>query len=245
MGALPFPIEQGQHIAIVGDTGTGKTTLAAALLELAPQIGEYVVAFRYRPEPRGGPAWPGYQRTTRAAVAMEGTRHKRVILEPKRDHISRLREFALALHGISRQGGWTVVIDDLLNIQRLGPPIHSRTDSLIDDLLISGRKMGITVITAQQLPVDSTKYAIGESRLTISFMLGRHYAKTISEKTSDEMGEATQRLGEHDVAMFWRPTHEVWIGRLDLSAVEGPRFVGDYPLASAARRGAALAPGAR
>ncbi len=114
-------------------------------------------------------------------------------------------------------------------MQRLGTPIHSHPashkKSLIDELLTDGRSKGITVVTAQQLPVDTTKYAIAESYITISFMLNEKYAKVVAEKTNALMGEIITKLGHHDLAIFDRRTHQVWTGRLNLGTDE---FEGNY-----------------
>lgn len=209
---FPFDLEQGQHVAVIGDTGTGKTTIVQAMLEQIPH-GEYVIALRSKADTVG---WPGFQRVKRALPSLDTVRYKRLLLEPSYD--ARHYEFSVALDRAYRQGGWTVFIDDLFNVQKLGPPLHSQTDSLIDQLLTMGRSKGNSVITAMQRPTGTTRYAIGEARLTISFMMGGRDALDIMKREcSEAMSAAIQSLAEHDIAMYWRPTREVWVGRLNLA----------------------------
>jgi len=238
-GGLPFPLEQGQHVSVIGDTGTGKTTVVEAILELCPWLGEYVIALRYKHDTV---AWRGYKKVKTALPALDSVTYKRIVLEPRPTWAHRHREFSIALDRAFSRGGWTVFIDDLPNVQRLGPPIHSQRDSLIDTLLTAGRSVGNTIITAQQRPVDTTGYAIAESRLTVSFMQSGRDARTLREFTSsDRMEAAVSSLGEHEIAMFWRPTREVWVGRLITAEQGGPRFEGRLVAPSIERGRAALA----
>lgn len=204
-----FAWEPGQHLTLIGDTGSGKTTVAQSILALR----EYVIAFRSKPD---DVQWHGYKRVRRRArEAVEDINYRRFLIEP--EYHMMMREFNDLLERVyTHDGGWTVFLDDLPNMQKLGPPLHSRKTSQIDRVLTMGRSKGISVVTAMQLPVDATSYAIGESRLVISFMLSPSHVKVLKEKTSDLMAETVQLLPEFEFAVFDRRNKSVWRGMLDM-----------------------------
>lgn len=152
--------------------------------------------------------WRGFARVKSARKVLDGIEHDRILLEPRYEH--QVPEFAHALHTTWLQGAWTVFLDDILYLEELHDEIAKR----IKRLLTMGRSKSISVWTAMQRPTGATRYAIGEARLTISFMLEGRDVDEIVKSTSKQMGEACESLAEHDVAMFWRPTREVWVGRL-------------------------------
>lgn len=205
--------EPGQHIAMIADTGQGKTTVAQSILSLR----EYVLVLRAKPD---DVQWHGYKRIRRkAGEGIEDINYTKFLIEPAYEHM--MREFHDLLEVVYRKhGNWTVLLDDLPALQKLGPPLHSRKSSQIDRLLTMGRSKGISIITAMQLPVDATSYAIGEARITISFMLSPSHSKVLKEKTSDLMAEVVSTLGDHEFAVFDRRTRAVWRGILDLGSGE-------------------------
>lgn len=205
--ALPFPWKVGQHIALIGDTGTGKTTLVQWMLEQR----KYALALRAKADEV---KWEGYKRVRKILPDMDSPLNKRILLDPRFE--DQYAQFAIALDRAFTQGNWTVFVDDLPLIQEL----DRRHLMLIRRLLIAGRSVGCSTITAMQRPVDVTRYAIGESRLTISFMLERRDVLNIRDSTSDGMAEVVSELGEHDIAIFHRPTRAVWSGSLDLNRRE-------------------------
>src|ERR1700759_3693265 len=87
-----------QHLSLIGQTGTGKSTLAAHLLR--PR--RYALVLRSKPDS------VRYQtdRVIRTARGMDDTRHDSFTLNPQYEH--QRREFLLAYEKAWRQGGWTV-----------------------------------------------------------------------------------------------------------------------------------------
>jgi len=209
---LPFEWKRGQHIAIIGDTGTGKTTVTQAILAAR----RYALVLRSKAD---DVTWQGYQRVRRALPALDSPMYERILLEPSFE--DQWREFAIALDRAFRQGNWAVFVDDLPHVQEL----DRRHLMLVKRLLIMGRSVGISVVTAMQRPVDVSRYSIAESRITISFMLEGRDVLNVRDSTSPAMAQAVAGLGEHDLAMFHRPSREVWVGRYDLGA---GGFTGSY-----------------
>lgn len=213
----------GQHMSLIGDTGSGKTTLVENILSWQEPYGrEFAIVLRSKPD---DVKWHGYHKVRRgAAAAMDNLKYRRLLVEP--DYWSQLREFSAVLEkAYADHGSWTVFLDDLPNMQKMGPPLHSRNSSLLDQILTMGRSKANSVVTAMQLPVDATSYAIGESRITISFMLSPSHIKVLKEKTSDLMAATVLGLGEFEFAIYDRRTRAVWRGKLDLGSGQ---WLGDF-----------------
>lgn len=201
-----FAMQHGQHVALIGDTGTGKTTLAEAAFQIQQEtLRKYVLALRSKPD---DVAWRGFARVRSAMPAMGGVQHDRILLEPPYER--QPRAFAEALELVWRQEAWTVFVDDLPYVEELGAAVQGR----IKRLLTMGRSKSVSMWCAMQRPTGVTRYAIGESRLTVSFMIEGRDVDELVKSTNKQFGEACEQLDEHDVAMFWRPTREVWVGRL-------------------------------
>lgn len=201
--SLPLPWRQGEHLTLVGQTGTGKSTLAARLL----QARKHLVVFKSKPDKVKYPV----QQMVRKASAMDNQRLFSMELRPKYE--DQLREFALALDRAWRQGGWCMYLDELFYLDRLG------LRPLIERLLTQGRSKGITVASGLQRPVSVTRFAVGESRHVLSFGLEGRDARELGEATTDRMRLVVQELDEYEFAWFCRPGR-IWRGRLNLTTGE-------------------------
>jgi energy-coupling factor transporter ATP-binding protein EcfA2 len=154
----------GQHVACVGPTGCGKTTVAAQLLGLR----KYVIAC----DPKGGDSTlgqlqsRGFERVDRwplprkVAEDIANGRPARLILGvPLRTSADRLKLRTLlqkTLAGVFEQGGWTVYIDELQlaadrRLMGLAPQI--------EELLIASRDRGVSVVSSFQRPANVPRTA--------------------------------------------------------------------------------------
>lgn len=146
--------EPGQHIALVGPTGEGKTTLALGLLELR----RYALAL----DPKGEDGtltasgwqriktWPPPRRV-REAIA-DGHPARLIVGGPSRTDAEarRLEEtLAAAVEGVRAEGRWSVLIDEF---QVLADRRMMKVTAQVEQLLITGRDRGISVISAYQAP---------------------------------------------------------------------------------------------
>lgn len=170
----PFPWKIGEHVAIIGDTGTGKSVLTArGLLPLR----EYVVVFLTKSDPRDTRLWKsaGYK-FIREAKEIDNARYSRFVLQPaySKQAIEGWRLF----ERVYRQGRWTVVIDEFLLAERLG------LREQIERLHTQGRSDGITVVVGQQRPVVTSRFALSQSTHVISFRVDGRDAKTIADATT-------------------------------------------------------------
>lgn len=144
--------EQGQHVALIGPTGRGKTTLITHILPERNYViffgtkrkdstqdalirqGYKVTSDPLEIHPDVGSHWmlrPNFPKTASPATIRQV--HKAV--------------FAQAIMHVFRQGGWTVVADE----------IRYLTDTLkladgMELLWLQGRSLGITVVGGTQRP---------------------------------------------------------------------------------------------
>lgn len=143
-----FHWKQGEHVALIGPTGQGKTTLMLNLLPLHP----YTVAFATKPE----------DETMRSLIAagwekldywrpLDPRRYPRRVLWPNaRDLNSEPRQKAVfydAFGRIYREGGWTVALDEtwyLENILGLRKAVQT--------YLLQSRALSISLVIASQRP---------------------------------------------------------------------------------------------
>lgn len=195
--SLPFPWVQGQHLMMVGDTGTGKSLLASRLI----QTFQHTIVLRSKADDI---RYPG--KLIRKAAAISDPRFDRFILDPKYEE--QYDEFYKAFRLIWTQKHWLVYLDELFGITRLG------LTKPIEQLLTQGRSMGITVVGGLQRPVSVTRFALSQARHVISFGQEGRDIKLVAEATSPRMGESIATLSQHQFAWYYRPTREIFIGRL-------------------------------
>lgn len=210
---LPFDWEQGQHLSIIGQTGTGKSYLASALLTTR----RYVVIFQTAPDPA-----TKYQvdLRTKHAKDLNKAGYDRILLRP--DYDNRAEEFRDALRMCDKAGGWTVYLDELLHMDRL---VYFTQDGLrrvkhsvredYEKLLTEGRKKHISVAAGMQRPVQVSRFMLGESRHVLSFGLEGRDAKEFRDATNQTAWQVVQDLDveHHEFVWVYKP-RGVWRGRL-------------------------------
>ncbi|MHB8502645.1 MAG: ATP-binding protein [Candidatus Acidiferrales bacterium] len=204
-----FPWKQGEHVAIIGRNGTGKSMLQAALLPNRP----YRIIVRTKPD---DVQYTDVERVTTLARIRPG--HWVYELEP--EHEEQRREIYKTMEFVWKTGGWCFCIDELfycIDTLRLNAP---EVGAPIDKLLTQGRSKGITMVNGMQRPARITRFAISEAVHVISFAVEGREAKTIGEATNRRMEETVQRLGMYEFAWYYSKRREVWTGRLNVRSGE-------------------------
>lgn len=160
--------EPGEHVALVGPTGEGKTTFAAHILGSR----KYVMALDVKGgdstlsslESRGYEritSWPPPRAVRRRIEAGEPARL--IVGQKIRSRLDRpkLREtLAKTIDGAFEDGGWTLYIDELQvaadrRLMNLAP--------MIEENLIAGRDKGVSVVSAYQRPANVPRAASDQS----------------------------------------------------------------------------------
>src|SRR4051812_30538421 len=102
----PFAWTPGEHVAVIGDTGSGKTWLLAKSLL---RMRTYVVVFKTKADDDDDAKWKGFHRIRTAAGIMD-ERYTRFVLHP--EYSKQAIEGWRLLERVYRHGNWTIVIDE-------------------------------------------------------------------------------------------------------------------------------------
>lgn len=186
---LPATWQVGQHIAAVGDTGTGKTYLISKLVELR----QYVVIFRTKPDDI---KFAGF-RKARTVAALDDLYETRILLEPKPGQ--QMRQGYELLTRIFEQGGWTVVIDEEWYVEA-----RLHLTEYVEQLLTQGRSKKISVVVGMQRPARISRFVISQCTHLFTFRLEGRDLQTVKEATTPRMVEPISSLTGHDFAYYHR-----------------------------------------
>jgi len=208
---LPSTWQIGEHIAVVGDTGTGKTYLVSKLTELR----EYVVIFRTKADDI---KFPGFVKA-RTVDALDNFRHTRILLEPT--HGQQMRQGYELFTRVYKQGGWTVVIDEEWFVEA-----RLHLTEYVETLLTQGRSGKLSVVVGMQRPARISRFVISQCTHLFSFRVEGRDLQTMKEATSPRVVEPIAALSGHDFTYYNRATRIVATGNaraLDRIIVGGRR----------------------
>lgn len=142
---------QGEHVSLVGPTGSGKTVLAQAILDRRG----HVLYLASKPKDSNldrlrRPPF-GFQLERNWPVSQKGWRSGKVLLWPPmqemKDIIREAETVGDMLEGVYREGGWCIVIDELAKVTNdLGHRTRLRL------LWQQGRSLGISIVGLTQRP---------------------------------------------------------------------------------------------
>jgi len=193
--------EQGQHVAIVGDTGSGKTYLEALLLRMR----SYNIVLRTKDDDI---RWPGFKRVRRVdqIEILPRERQKWYILDPT--YRAQAGQAHRLVARVWAEGGWTVTFDELFYLEnRLG------ATSGIEMLLTQGRSNGITVVCGMQRPSRVSRFALSQCTHLFAFASEGRDVATLAEAFTPKLKEIVPNLREYQFAYFNRRTRLVQVGR--------------------------------
>jgi ABC-type dipeptide/oligopeptide/nickel transport system ATPase component len=188
----PIPWKQGEHMAIIGDTGSGKTFLEARLMAMR----DNVVVCRTKPDDI---KFPGFK-VVKSASAMDVA--GRYLLTPKYER--QAIEIAEALDKAWKQGHWTIALDELYYTTQM-----LKLDAYINRLLTQGRSKNITVITGMQRPAWVSRFALSQATHAFLFVTEGRDTKTISQSLSPRLAAVVGELRKHEFVYFHRPSRSI------------------------------------
>jgi len=209
--------EPGQHIALVGPTGVGKTTFAAHLLPRR----KYVLAL----DPKGGDStlatlekkgfvriksWPPPKKIMRAIE--EGEPARLIVSHPWRTKEDKPKLIALlerAIQGAFEMGGWTLYVDEL---QLAADRRMGGLSEAIEQNLIAARDRKVSVVTSFQRPANVPRTASDQSTyLVVWYTRDRDVVARLSEMMGRDRAEikgAVNALDRHCILVASNNPHD-------------------------------------
>jgi ABC-type dipeptide/oligopeptide/nickel transport system ATPase component len=192
--------QQGQHVSVIGRTGSGKSYLCAKLL----QTRRAVLAIQTKPDDI---RYEGFERIKSIGGVHYG--QYRYLLSPKPDFGVQAAEIARALDYAwktsKRDGGWCVYIDELYYLTE---KLH--LGNRVELMATQGRSKNLSLVIGMQRPVGITRWALSESTHVLSAQLEGRDVKTLMEGTTPRM-ELVSQLYRYEFAYYFRPTGVVAI----------------------------------
>lgn len=207
----------GEHVAVAGDTGSGKTYLIAKLV----QLRNYVIFLRTKADDI---ELPGFRRA-RTADVMDDWTATRILLDPHPSH--KLREGYRMLTRAFEQGGWTVVVDELWYVEN-----RLKLTEYVETLLTQGRSMKISVVIGMQRPARVSRFGISQATHVFAFALEGRDVQIMKEATTPRIVDPIDQLTGHDFVYYNRRSRQIVRGNANKlgSVITGKARIGDAAL---------------
>lgn len=200
----PVPWNPGEHVAVIGTTGTGKSYLMSRIVKMR----KFVAIFRTKPDDIKFPGFKtikDHKALARIKVTDESARFL-VTPEYRKSAIVGANLF----ESVWQDGGWTMVIDELFYVHA-----KLRLGAYVDMLATQGRSKRISLVTGMQRPVHVTRFALTEMTHIFAFRLEGRDQKTIAEIAGDDFADVTGRVPKYHFAHYHVPTRSVAVGTAD------------------------------
>jgi hypothetical protein len=189
--------KQGEHVTILGHTGSGKTTIA---FEILP-IRQYVLLIASKPKDRliteGRENGYHFARTWPIDFRI----FPRNILWPKIERIEDLRGqqavIGKCLHDVYTSGGWTLYLDEVRYLSQT-----LKLQKLLEVMWLQGRSNDISIVATSQrprwIPLEAYQSADHLFMFRESDMSNLVRLKEIGGVDRDRLAYELQRIPKHD-----------------------------------------------
>lgn len=189
--------KQGEHVVIIGDTGSGKTYLESKLLPLR----EYVIVLRTKPDDI---KFDGFRKVD-SYLKLGNVKEHKFLLTPKYEeqqlHASRAMEM------VWKEGGWAFAIDELYYATSV-----LRVERQVNKLVTQGRSKAITMVMGMQRPAWISRFALSQATHAFIFRCEGRDMITISQSLSPSVIKPIEKLKRYEFVYFNRADRTVKIG---------------------------------
>jgi DNA helicase HerA-like ATPase len=195
----PAKWKQGEHVIIIGDTGSGKTYLESKLLDLR----DYTVVIKTKPDDI---KFPGYRKIRKYTDIMD-LKTKRFVLDAGFDSALQRYHIANTINLAWKQEGWTIAVDETYYWTSV-----LRMEKQLNMLLTQGRSKKLTVVAGMQRPAWISRFALSQATHAFIFRCEGRDLVTLSQALSPKVVKPVEELRGHDFVYFNRATREVKTG---------------------------------
>lgn len=195
----PAKWRQGEHVIIVGDTGSGKTYLESKLLELR----DYTIVIKTKPDDI---KFPGYRKIKKFNDVMD-LKTKRFILDSGFDPGLQRFHIANTIKLAWKQEGWTIAVDETYYWTSV-----LRMEKQLNMLLTQGRSKKLTIVAGMQRPAWISRFALSQATHAFIFRCEGRDIITLSQALSPRIARPVEELRGHDFVYFNRATREIVTG---------------------------------
>lgn len=191
--------KQGEHVIIIGDTGSGKTYLESKLLDLR----DHVIVAKTKPDDI---KFKGYRKIKSHKDLMDLKTSKFVLdtgFDPARQYYEIYNTIGLAW----KQEGWTLAVDETYYWTAV-----LRLERQLNMLLTQGRSKKLTIVAGMQRPAWISRFALSQATHAFIFRCEGRDRITISQALSPRVLGPLGELKQYEFVYFNRATREVKIG---------------------------------
>lgn len=193
---MPYKWKQGEHVVIIGDTGSGKTYLESKILNLR----QHVVVIRTKPDDIKFPDFhkvPAINKMGLRRFDNEGKRITKFLLTPKYED-QRIETSAM-FEKVWREGAWCIAIDETYYVTQI-----LKLERQINKLLTQGRSKHISVVCGMQRPAWISRFAMSQATHAFIFRCEGRDLKSLADALSPSIIKPVEELREHDFIYFNR-----------------------------------------
>lgn len=234
---------QGEHVTVIGPTGTGKTTLIRAIMPKRYDAGGAVAVLATKPADAGLDAWARTDRLTvvrdwpprkwpqpRDVLTSSGKRlrwDRRVMVWPRVKglplsqidaHVADVHRRALT--AMFWQTSWCVVAEELMELTRIG------LASELEQMWSQGRSAKLTLVGATQRPVDIPLLAYSSASHLFMFAdndeVNLRRMQGIGGMSGAQLRGLVASLPQHDVLYIGTRTRELIRTRVPVRKAGNP-----------------------
>lgn len=195
----PAVWKQGEHVIIIGDTGSGKTYLEEKLLDLR----DNVIVVKTKPDDI---KFPGYRKIKQFDKIMD-LKNRKFVLDSGFNPAVQRHHIKGILGLVWRQQGWTLVVDETYYWTQI-----LKLDRDLNMFLTQARSKKITMVVGMQRPAWISRFALSQATHAFIFRCEGRDILTLSQGLSPRIKDAVEGLRGHDFVYFNRATREVRTG---------------------------------